>query len=1698
MAIISRIKLLFESKGAAKATKETESIGRAQTRLGQASASAGRQFSAQASGMGGLVSAYAGAAANIFAITMAFSALAKAARAEETIAGVRTLAASVGESGDEVLAKLQEITQGQVSMAEAAASANLALSAGFSLDQIEGLATVATKASKALGRDLTDSLNRLVRGAAKVEPEILDELGIIVRLDVAVSNYAASVGKAASELTLFERSQAFTNAIITQGTDKFSVIDEKAASSIKTFEQLAAKLADFSQQLLGLVAGALGPLVDFITGNFLNTLAAAGLLGGIIFSKLAEVGGAALTSLATKAEMAGTRITNFLGKTGATAAANALTQATKDLKFSGTDMKGQFTGMTAAARTTAISLLAKSKTTALTAAEQIKLRAALQGTIGVTGLYRDAVNAATASTSRLGMASRFAAGAFGFAAKGVGLLAKGFSLLIGVLGKLFFWVSILQLLSSTIGKLVFGIDLFAKAGEKLANFFKTFRQELRVANDTQEIYMGLVSDMPSTLAAAGIAIDEVTYKTKSFWQALTFQDADVHKGAEAVEHLAKKYMTAIDKVDFTKLKEGMALGKTASAKRSPGTKVIYDMIRGMDVDADTRKLITDKLYGPGGPLSPQVIGGGMAKVTKPLAEAIRTTLLEATAKGIALDTKDISKAGEKLLLEVMEGVKRGIPGYRKLMKSAISFAREAGLSAGEIAKNMGDGLKEGLYRFSNEARESITELSQFPGFESLKKAIEGSIAISDVPEKGRKTMAVLMKSWGRYTDMVASGTITTEKASKEWEIQERVINKLWKELGGLPKEIWRIKNSMDSAKPAVSAFTSTLDFLKKSFDIKGIGKFREFVDGTGKLATTSRELKEHKFKQLGDMLKYITAQGNKWVGMGLKEKKFITAMVAQYPKIVQGVDKQRIALIKVTAQYQKNLDLLEETAKKQEAQQSLKLMQAEAKNRQNQLKIMQQLMQQTNDMSAARLRTQESQLEIDKEISNGQIAQLQHLQKMYSIEIKRRKLAIQERRDTERRAAELSKSVAGMFSNLFTKGDIQGLEIAALKINVDEAKELLAETQKAEEVYVANEKALLAEKLRIIEKEDSLARRRLINQQLESIRQETYLKQELAMEKMKLDTEKGEKGLISKEIDLRQKVLNSNLSTALINAEAAKESRKITLEKMKADATFLLGMANLLNNHHKALATVMNAHVQAIAFTQGKTAPTITAGTQTEEATKTIAAVAKKNLATIENLEGQSNLIYEKKYDLAWSAFRAENRLLDLEKESKIRQTKITISLLKSKIKQEQLDQYNMRLNVDALENKTDAEKAAARNAFAQYQKDSENRIAADQRSLAAAEKNLAAQKKLNDFINNKVLTMLNDLSGRWQNTFGTAFDTLMKAIDEGTLTLQNFKEGFKDFLKSLLLDFRDALMEEFVQKPLMDLMKKGMGAIGNIFGLKSAEDKKTEAQTAVYEAAQQSDEKMQAFMKANVQQVFVVNWPGVGGMAQKGGTGNIGERDFTNEQWVGDQSGREEVGAKEFGAAEAAGPKMEGMFSGIVAGAEEMASKTAEAIGITTQDLAQVGVAAVATFGGVLAATGDWKKAMLASFIQMFIQIAIKKAIAGMAAGGSVRFGAGAFQRFAAGGAVHRDRVPALLEPGEFVIRKPVARAIGGPALHAMNASGKAPTGDVQVNVTNTGTPQDVKSSDIKMDPKGAVVSIVLQDMKNNGPIRQSMRGKR
>lgn len=255
------------------------------SRLGNAAASAGRQFAASAKGLGGLVATYAGAAATIFALQQAFSALTRAAAAEQTVEGTRSLAREIGVSGDQILKTVREITKGQLTLQEVAESTNLSLAAGFNTKQIERLNDVALKASRALGRNLSDALLRITRGSAKLEPELLDELGIFTRIEPAVEKYAANLNRSSASLTQYERRQAFVNAVLTEGERKFSVIDTSTPTTQQSFEKLGATVIDLATKFGQFIAGALQPLVDFLNNNVSNAMAGFLLLAGLVASK---------------------------------------------------------------------------------------------------------------------------------------------------------------------------------------------------------------------------------------------------------------------------------------------------------------------------------------------------------------------------------------------------------------------------------------------------------------------------------------------------------------------------------------------------------------------------------------------------------------------------------------------------------------------------------------------------------------------------------------------------------------------------------------------------------------------------------------------------------------------------------------------------------------------------------------------------------------------------------------------------------------------------------------------------------------------------------------------------------------------------------------------------------------------------------------------------------------------------------------------------------------------------------------------------------------------------------------------------------------------------------------------------------------------------------------------------------------------
>ena len=215
-------------------------------------------------GSGGLVRAYALLAANVFALTAAFGILSRSAQIDTLTDSIERLEVVSGKGIKNVAKDLQVAAGFGLSFAESLRSVSLATSAGFGGPEIERLGAVAKNAAISLGRNLPDALDRIFRGVIKVEPELLDEIGLFVRVNEAASKYAADLGVAVGDLTEFQKRQAFLNEALEQGEAKFAVFEN---IEIDAFAKLQTTFSDLSQSILSLVNGPISWFVNILAEN---------------------------------------------------------------------------------------------------------------------------------------------------------------------------------------------------------------------------------------------------------------------------------------------------------------------------------------------------------------------------------------------------------------------------------------------------------------------------------------------------------------------------------------------------------------------------------------------------------------------------------------------------------------------------------------------------------------------------------------------------------------------------------------------------------------------------------------------------------------------------------------------------------------------------------------------------------------------------------------------------------------------------------------------------------------------------------------------------------------------------------------------------------------------------------------------------------------------------------------------------------------------------------------------------------------------------------------------------------------------------------------------------------------------------------------------------------------------------------------
>lgn len=245
-----------------RTTKNTKEASKAQDefnyKLNQGTtgvSSAARSFSklnqAIGNGPNGLVGAYATLAANAFAVSAGFNALREAAQIEQLMKGLEIQGNRTGVTLNQTAQSLVNLTNGALSAADSMKATALMSSAGLMKSDMEALTNIATDASVALGRNLPDAMDRITKGVIKLEPELLDELGLMTKLTEASETYARQNNKTASSLSRVEKSTAFLRAIQREGALKFGGIAEEAG--VNPYDRLAASFSNLTKTVLGAI-----------------------------------------------------------------------------------------------------------------------------------------------------------------------------------------------------------------------------------------------------------------------------------------------------------------------------------------------------------------------------------------------------------------------------------------------------------------------------------------------------------------------------------------------------------------------------------------------------------------------------------------------------------------------------------------------------------------------------------------------------------------------------------------------------------------------------------------------------------------------------------------------------------------------------------------------------------------------------------------------------------------------------------------------------------------------------------------------------------------------------------------------------------------------------------------------------------------------------------------------------------------------------------------------------------------------------------------------------------------------------------------------------------------------------------------------------------------------------------------------------
>lgn len=277
----------------ANGLRDTDSNARRATRgLGDTSGAARgatRDFAALAQIGGTIPIMYAAIASNLYVAQAALEQFKAGDQLNRLMEIGASIGALTGTPVQTLAAALREASGYAISFEEAMKQASMASAYGFSAKQLEEFGLVARRAAAVLGVDMADALNRVIKGVSKQEVELLDELGVTIRLNDAYAKYVQVLNASGDgitytvdKLTSYQKQQAYANAVVAESTKRFGQLDHALRAT--SWESFAANANTALRSLQQAAATYLSPVVDTINTIMYQTQASQTRLNAMVRS----------------------------------------------------------------------------------------------------------------------------------------------------------------------------------------------------------------------------------------------------------------------------------------------------------------------------------------------------------------------------------------------------------------------------------------------------------------------------------------------------------------------------------------------------------------------------------------------------------------------------------------------------------------------------------------------------------------------------------------------------------------------------------------------------------------------------------------------------------------------------------------------------------------------------------------------------------------------------------------------------------------------------------------------------------------------------------------------------------------------------------------------------------------------------------------------------------------------------------------------------------------------------------------------------------------------------------------------------------------------------------------------------------------------------------------------------------------------